>query len=202
MKSLILKYCITVILLMISSSVYSRSDTGHTYSTNDLSIIYNQTSGSNSKFKSVSGKEPSLLKSINDINVISFLNDSMISVSNNNQKDLKININTIVSLKIKKGSNAGIGIAIGGVSGMLLGFFLGYAAGPGSSAGEIMNVDGIYAMYGGLGGLLMGMGIGAGIGASVKVYKTIDLDKYKKDKRIMFESIFKAEKRRNNPDKW
>lgn len=187
---------------MISSSVYSRSDTGHTYSTNDLSIIYNQTSGSNSKFKSVSGKEPSLLKSINDINVISFLNDSMISVSNNNQKDLKININTIVSLKIKKGSNAGIGIAIGGVSGMLLGFFLGYAAGPGSSAGEIMNVDGIYAMYGGLGGLLMGMGIGAGIGASVKVYKTIDLDKYKKDKRIMFESIFKAEKRRNNPDKW
>ena len=83
MNSLKLKYFIIAILLIISSSVYSQSDTGHTYYTDDFSITLNEISDSNiTTNKSVGKTDFTLSKSINNINVISFLNDSLISVSN------------------------------------------------------------------------------------------------------------------------
>ncbi len=202
MKTLKLKYFIIATILLISSSVYSQSDTGHTYYTDDFSIILNEISDSNAVSNQSVGKTDfNLSKRINNINVISFLNDSIISVSNKHQSNLQLNINKINSVKIRKGSKLGIGMVSGGVAGLVLGIIIGQAMIP-KSSGSFMSgfMDGIYPMAGGLGGMLFGMGIGAGIGASVKVYKTIDLNKHKNDKRIIFESIFKAEKRKYYPD--
>ncbi len=60
----------------------------------------------------------------------------------------------------------------------------------------------IYPLSGALGGLLIGMGIGAGIGASSTAYTTIDMNKHKNDKRIVFESIFKAERIKKIRSNW
>jgi len=203
MKTLKLKYYITIIILMFSSSVYSQSDTGHTYYTKDLSIIYNQTPDSISKIKSVSGTKLSLSKTINKIKVISFLNDSMISVSNKKISNLQLNINKINSVRIRNGSELGMGMVLGGAAGLALGIIIGGAMIP-KSSGSFMSgfMDGIYPMAGGLGGLLFGMGIGAGVGASATAYKTIDMNKHKNDKRIVFESIFKAERIKKIRSNW
>ncbi len=207
MKTLKLKYFIIATILLISSSVYSQSDTGHTYYTDDFSIILNEISDSNAVSNQSVGKTDfNLSKRINNINVISFLNDSIISVSNKQQSNLQLNINKINSVKIKKGSKLGIGMFSGVVAGLALGIIIGKAMIPkssGKSSGSIMSdFDDIYLWAGGLGGMLFGMGIGAGIGSSIKEYKTIDLNKHKNGKRIIFESIFKAEKSKNNPDNW
>lgn len=211
MKTLKLKYFIVTILLSISSSVNSQSDTGNTYYTKDLTIIYNQTPDSSSKIKSVSGKKLSLSKNINEINVISFLNDSMISVSNKEISNLQLNINNIDTVRIRKGSKIGAGLAIGAMGGLLMGLMIGYAIMPQSSGSSMTSssfmssgsfMTGIYPLSGALGGLLIGMGIGAGIGASATAYTTIDMNKHKNDKRIVFESIFKAEKRKQIRSNW
>ena len=203
MKTLKLEYYITIIILMFSSSVYSQSDTGHTYYTKDLSIIYNQTPDSISKIKSVSGTKLSLSKTINKIKVISFLNDSMISVSNKKISNLQLNINKINSVRIRNGSKLGMGMVLGGAAGLALGIIIGGAMIP-KSSGSFMSgfMDGIYPMAGGLGGLLFGMGIGAGVGASATAYKTIDLNKHNNDKRLVFESIFKAERIKKIRSNW
>lgn len=204
MKTLKLKYYVTLILLMISSSVYSQTDTGNTYYTDDLSIILNGISDSNIVINKSSGKtDLTLSKRINNINRISFLNDSIVSVSNKEQSNLQLNINKINSVKIKNGSKVGTGLALGGLGGLLTGFIIGTAIEPKSSSGFMSGfMSGVYPLAGGLGGLLIGMGLGAVIGGSVNDYMKIDLNKYKNDKRIMFESIFKADKRKNNSDNW
>ncbi len=204
MKTLKLKHIKFAILLMISSSLYAQTFTGNTYYTDDLSIILNGTSDSNSVVnKSTSKTDLTLFNSINNINRISFLNDSIVSVSNKEQSNLQLNINKINSVNLKKGTKLGIGLALGGFGGLLMGFIIGSAMEPKSSSGFMSGfMSGVYPLIGGLGGLLTGMGIGAGIGSSVKDYKTIELNKFKNDKRIMFESIFKADKRKNNPDNW
>lgn len=197
MKTLKLEYYITIIILMFSSSVYSQSDTGHTYYTKDLSIIYNQTPDSISKIKSVSGTKLSLSKTINKIKVISFLNDSLISVSNKEISNLLLNINNIDSVRIKKGSKIGAGLGLGAMGGLFMGLMIGYAIMP---SGSFMT--NIYPLSGALGGLLIGMGIGAGIGASATAYTTIDMNKHKNDNRIVFESIFKAERLNKIRSNW
>jgi len=204
MNSLKLKYFIIAILLIISSSVYSQSDTGHTYYTDDFSITLNEISDSNiTTNKSVGKTDFTLSKSINNINVISFLNDSMISVSNKKISNLQLNINKINSVRIRNGSKLGMGMVLGGAAGLALGIIIGGAMIP-KSSGSFMSgfMDGIYPMAGGLGGLLFGMGIGAGIGASSTAYTTIDMNKHKNDKRIVFESIFKAERIKKIRSNW
>jgi len=211
MKTLKLEYYITIIILMFSSSVYSQSDTGHTYYTKDLSIIYNQTPDSISKIKSVSGTKLSLSKTINKNKVISFLNDSLISVSNKEISNLLLNINNIDSVRIKKGSKVGAGLALGAMGGLFMGLMIGYAIMPQSSSSSMSSssfmssgsfMSNIYPLSGALGGLLIGMGIGAGVGASATAYKTIDLNKHNNDKRLVFESIFKAERIKKIRSNW
>ena len=202
MNSLKLKYFIIATLLLISSSVYSQIDTGHTYYTDDFSITFNEISDSNiATNKSVGKTDFTLSKSIINIKVISFLNDSVITVSNKEISNLQLNINKINSVRIKKGSKLGNGMFLGGAAGLVLGIIIGGAMIP-KSSGSFMSgfMDGIYPIAGGLGGMLAGMGIGAAIGSSIKENKTIDLNKHKNDKRIIFESIFKAEKRKYYPD--
>lgn len=100
MKILILKYLILVILIYTSSIIYSQTDTGLTYITNDISIEY-----ITKTIKSISQATGKItlkydLQEMDNINKLRFVNDSCIKISNTDKSDFLLEIKKIKEISI------------------------------------------------------------------------------------------------------
>lgn len=166
MKTINIIYLTIVIFLMTCTVIYSQNDTSLVYYTDDILIYYNN--GFIENLSSVS-KEKTMIpdsRSISDIKKIRFLSDSLISVSNDKNNDLKIKINKINAVSYKNGSYTGAGIGLGILGGIIFGAIIGSLAEPQSWNG----MDGIYTGAGAILGIPIGGIIGGFIGASISSY--------------------------------
>ena len=175
-----------VILLVISSSVYSQYNSNPIYFTNDISIIYYEGSGLqiwNAKtgektFVSHSIKE----YSVGHISKIRFLSDSLISVSNYENSDLIMKISGIKEIRINNGSYLLTGIGLGALAGLVAGAALGSIIGSESESESTngFHFNGLSTDIGlGIGaaaGLLIGGITGGIIGGNNQTYETIDIN--------------------------
>ena len=200
MKKLNLKYPAIVILLVISSAVYSQYDSNKIYYTNDMLIEYKDGFKRYVNFKGdVISMVPNLI-TFNDISKIRFLSDSLISVSNQQSSDLKLKINGINKIGIKTGTQSLKGTLIGIGLGIVGGGLLGYAFGK--STEEENPVKGwFYIDPGGIGaaaGVLFGAIIG-GItgnitGRNSNSYDTFYMHKNTLDKKSELKRILRIDK--------
>ena len=202
MKKLNLKYPAIVILLVISSAVYSQYDSNKIYYTNDILIEYND---GFRRYVNIKGDIISMVPNLitfNDISKIRFLSDSLISVSNQQRSDLKLKINGINKIGIKSGTHSLEGTLIGIGLGIVGGGLLGYAFGK--STEEKNPVRGwIYIDPGGAGGAigafcgaLIGGIIGNIGGRNVNSYDTFDMQKNNFDKKSELKRILRIDKKK------
>lgn len=184
---------LAIVIIMLSGTVlYSQTKKINAYYPDDLTISY---------IKDVVKKNintDTIFQKIQNIDKVIFLNDSIIIISNEKQKNLKLNTALINSVRLKKGSSAGAGIALGAVGGILLGFLTGYAISPHDTSGtEMINVDAIYSLTGGLFGMAFGMIAGGMIGSSNHHYVTYEFNKPELNKKKELERILKIDKKEN-----
>lgn len=195
MKKLNIK-CLTILILLFSGSViYSQTKKTNTYYPDDFTISYIKGINKNTN------SNDTLYEKIQNINKVVILNDSMISISNEKQKNLTLNTKLISSVSLKKGSSLGVGIALGSVGGLFIGFLTGYAIRQSESSGsDMINVDAIYILTGSFLGMVSGMIVGGIIGGSVKHFKTYELRKPETDRKKELEKILKIDKKENTID--
>lgn len=176
--------CLAIaILLVISSTVYSQTNSNPIYFTNDISIIYYEGSGQQI-WNAKSGKKTFVSHSISvgHINKIRFLSDSLISVSNYENSDLIMKISGIKEIRINNGSYLLTGIGLGALAGLVAGAALGSIIGSESESGSTngFHFDGLSTDIGlGIGaaaGLLIGGITGGIIGGNNQTYETIDIN--------------------------
>lgn len=192
MKKLNVKYLIIVFLLLSGTALYSQTKKINAYYPDDLTISYIKGILNNSNTKDT------LFQKIQNINKVIFLNDSMIIISNAKQKNLKLNTGLINSVSIRKGSSVGVGLALGAVGGIMLGFLTGYAISPPDTSGtELINVTAIYSLTGSLVGMAFGMMVGGMIGGTNHHYKTYEMNKPELNKKRELERILRIDKKEN-----
>lgn len=192
MKTLTLKNLTIGIILTASSVTYSQSDSVTTYYPNEISIDYLK---ANAEGNTISTDQKSIetnLLTISDINKITFLTDSMLSISYNTRSDFKLAINRISKIDIKNGSNTVKGIIWGGLIGCAVGVIIGN-----SLEGSDINY---YAPFFGFIGLLAGILTGGVIGGNTTDYDTYDIDEYKSAKTKNLKRILEIDNVRNGKD--
>ncbi len=177
MKTLKLKYFIIATILLISSSVYSQSDTGHTYYTDDFSIRY---------FTGTPGK--STINTLKNINAVNFMNDSMIKLTYYYVNVDYLNINSIYEVSFQNNTNSKIGVWTGMILG---GAICGYAAGADVSPG----VGRVFSVIGGsVIGVLLGGYMGSALANLFPTYSTYDFKSHIKNKEKELKRILRINK--------
>lgn len=183
MKTQKIIYLTIVILLVISSTVYSQTNSNPIYFTNDISIIYYEGSGKQIWNAKTGGKTfISHSISVGHISKIRFLSDSLISVSNYEYSDLIMKISGIKEIRINNGSYLLTGIGLGALAGLVAGAALGSIIGSESESESTngFHFDGLSTDIGlGIGaaaGLLIGGITGGIIGGNNQTYETIDIN--------------------------
>jgi len=195
------KYLVTLILVFISSSICSQSDTNQTYYTDDISIDFS--SGLLNVLNIGTGKISFLpdSKSVENINKILFISDSIIKVSTEERSEHLININNIEQISVSRGISAGYifgGVGIGvlagfGISALIVGLQRddepsSYQPNPFSGLKDLGKMK--YSGY----GMLIGAVIGGIMGSLIPDYEVYDMNKFKSDKKKELERILKMEK--------
>lgn len=206
MKKLKLNYLITLLFFVTSLPSYSQYDSIKVYYPDYISIEYNE-EGMAEIYSVKTGERTykPYHSELQDVFKLKLLNDSVISVSNNANSNVLININKMNGISIKSGTNTGVGIVFGGLLGLLAGAGIGAAIG---SASEPESSGGVFAMKGfstAMGGLIgAGIGIltggvtGGVIGGEVKSYRTYYLKGNNLTKKNEMERILKLDKAYNN----
>lgn len=186
MKTLKIKYLMTVLLLLIYSSSNSQSDTNKIYFTNDISIDYNE--GLKEAVSYSTGKKTFVNSNLTILNIskLRILDDSLISVTSNSRSVIQLNINNISGVSIKSGSSAGWGVGLGLIIGLCAGAGIG-AAVESSRIPEDAKSSGFGAAIGGLIGIPVGILFGGIIGSNITGYETYELgnNNYEKKKELM-----------------
>lgn len=204
MKKLKLYYLVTLLFFVSGLSLYSQNDSIKVYYPDYISVEYNE-EGMAESYSVKTGVRTYLpyRTEIQDVFKLKLLNDSVISVSNNANSNVMININKLEGISIKSGSNTGTGIVLGGLIGLLAGAGIGAAAGSASeSSGGGFAMNGLASAMGGLIGagigILTGGVIGGVIGGEVKSYKTYYLKGNNLTRKNEMERILKLDKAYNN----
>ncbi len=122
MKKLKLNYLVTLLFFVSSLTLYSQNDSIKVYYPDNISIEYND-EGMAETYSVKTGVRTYLpyQSEIQDVVKLKLESDSMISVSNNANSNVMININKLEGISIKSGSNTGTGIVLGGLIGLLAG---------------------------------------------------------------------------------
>lgn len=186
-----LKYLILIVLLFEGHVIYSQTDTGKTYLTKNISIDYFNGTKNQINFDTHKITKVTNIESIDNISILRFVNDSIISVSNENRANVRLNINKISGVGLKSGSNLGYGIAIGVLAGLGAGVAI---VASNESPGMLKG----FATAGGAAlGILVGGLIGGMIGGFIPAYDMYELgDKYS-DKKSELERILKIDSKIN-----
>ncbi len=186
-----IKYLILLVLLFEGPVIYSQTDTGQTYFTKNISIDYYNGTKNQINFETHKFTEVTNIESIDNISILRFVNDSIISVSNESRANVRLNINKISGVGLKNGSNLGYGIAIGVLAGLGAGVAIGAAN---ESPGWL---KGFATAGGGALGILIGGLFGGMIGGFIPDYEMYELgDKYS-DKKSELERILKIDSKIN-----
>ena len=183
MKTLNIKYAIIIILLFAGTAIYSQSVKSKIYYSDIYSISYKNEFKINKDSNSTLPKIKYILKTIDQVYKIVFINDSLISASSGNTSSgTDININSISKIGYRK-SSVNIGSWIGLVAGAFTG---GYYAGAETSPG----VGRVFAAIGGalVGGFIGGSILGAFTPPS-DYYETYNLEKYSRNKKAELQRI-------------
>ena len=198
MKKLNLKYPAIVILLVISSAVYSQYDSNKIYYTNNILIEYNEGSRKYVNIKGGIISEVPNLITYDDISKIRILNDSLISVSNQQRSDLKLKINGINKIGIKSGTQSLKGTLIGIGLGIVGGGLLGYAFGKSDETrgNSLFYIDpgAASAVVGALLGAIIGGITGDRVGRNSNSYDTFYMHKNTIDKKSELKIILRIDK--------
>ena len=200
MKTLKIKYLMTVLLLLIYSSSNSQSDTNKIYFTNDISIDYNE--GLKEAVSYSTGKKTfvDFNQTIHNISKLRILNDSIISVTNQSRSDVQLNIDKINSVSIKSGGNTALGIALGALAGLGIGLIVGAATDKHDHKSGGWGID-FYVSptaVGALTGISLGALIGGIIGGNIPGYKNYDLNYNNLDKKKELKRVLDINKKLND----
>lgn len=181
MKTLKIKYLMTILLLAAGSVSFCQNDYNRIFYTNDISIIYivgpevrvNKTTGDSAKVTEY--------RTIDNISKLAILNDSLIRVSKDNLSDAQLNINKINSIRIKNGSYMGIGIGVGALAGLCIGLIVGSSLETGyeKSAWEIYISP---TAWGAIAGIPLGALIFGVTGSYIPSYDTYEMNRSNIDK--------------------
>lgn len=186
MKTLRIKYLMTVFLLLVYTSSNSQSDTNKIYYTNDISIYYDE--GLKEAVSYSTGKKTFVNSNLTILNIskLRILEDSLIRVTSNSSSSIQLNINNISGVSIKSGSSTGWGIGLGLLLGICAGAGIG-AAVESSRIPEDAKSSGFGAAFGGLIGIPVGILFGGIIGSNITGYETYELgnNNYEKKKELM-----------------
>ncbi len=191
MKTTIFKYLMIVLLMFTYSASYSQSGISKVYITKDVTIDYINGFKQSVNFDSHKVSKVPYIVSIENINRIFILNDSLLRISSDNTDDVEMNINKISGVEIKSGSNLGLGIGLGALVG------LGIGVGIGASNETNGWFHGLATAGGGVIGLLTGALFGGIIGGNTTSYETYQIgDNIDKQKEL--ERILKINKKQNS----
>lgn len=206
MKTRNIKFTAVFMILFLNSVIYSQNKSVRTYYPNDITI---NVSGSLLKSVSMESGEtvisPSIMQ-MENVSKISFLNDSMISVSNDVRSDVLINIDKINQVIISKGANggriaggAGIGALLGlGIGALIYGVSQKDDPEPGYGTNPFEGLEDLSMLpFMGI-GFLTGALVGGITGAVIPNNETFNMDKYKDDRANQLVRILKTDKKRHN----
>jgi len=195
---------LTALILITSyTAVFPQSESHKVYYTNDISFDYSADSliaASTEKGKNII---VSSLQKLDDINTVSILNDSVISVSGNNIINAKLNINKINSIKIRNGSYLGLGAGIGALVGLGVGIFIVTSSDYGEPSASWENLiiapveAGVNIIWGVL-STISGALIGGIIGGNISSFDKYYMVETKYNKRMELERILRIDGKLNN----
>lgn len=194
-----------LLILLLNTVIFSQSNGVITYYPDDITL--NISGGLMKSMSFETGNVvlvPSIV-SVQNVSKLSFINDSMISVTDDIKSDVLVNIDKIKQVTINKGvsggkiaGGAGIGALFGfGVGALIYGVTEKNEPGPPYGPNPFEEFEGLNMIsYGGI-GLLAGALIGGIIGAVIPNYETFDMDKYKNDRANQLINIIRSGKSKN-----
>lgn len=186
-----------LLILLLNSVIFSQSKRVISYYPDDITL---NISGGLMKSMSLETGNVVLVPSIvsvQNVSKLSFVNDSMIYVTNDVKSDVLVNIDKIKQVTINKGvsggkiaGGAGIGAIFGlGIGALIYGISQKDEPGPPYGPNPFDGLEDLNMIsYGGI-GLLAGALIGGIIGAVIPNYETFDMDKYKNDRANQLKNI-------------
>ena len=184
------------------SSIFSQSDLSQTYYTDNISIDYSDDSLVTANLET--GKMTLIPKSgnLNNINRVRMFNDSILSVSGDNNSRAMLNINKINSISIKNGTHVGLGIGLGALAGLGVGILIVTTANYEQTSDPLTNLilmpvnTGVNLLWGVL-STISGALLGGIIGGNITSYDKYYLDEVKYDKKNELEKILKIDAGQN-----
>ena len=202
MMSFKIIFRISVILMFSVSSIFSQSDLSQTYYTDNISIDYSDDSLVTANLET--GKMTLIPKSgnLNNINRVRMFNDSILSVSGDNNSRAMLNINKINSISIKNGTHVGLGIGLGALAGLGVGILIVTTANYEQTSDPLTNLilmpvnTGVNLLWGVL-STISGALLGGIIGGNITSYDKYYLDEVKYDKKNELEKILKIDAGQN-----
>ncbi|MBS1519200.1 MAG: hypothetical protein JSS91_14030 [Bacteroidetes bacterium] len=187
MKTLYLKYLTAVIFFFTCSGIYSQTDTNQIYNPGDIKIYYIIAPGDPINLDSRVTAQKRSYRSLDNINRLKFLNDSIISVFGENRPPVKLNLNKIIAIGIKNGSYTWTGIGLGCLGGAIAGAGIGAANDPPGL------FHGLATGFGGFIGFFAGGLIGGIIGGNIDSDVTVNMDKSVTDQKAELKKILNIE---------
>lgn len=192
MKTLNFLFSVIINYLVISSLVYSQSDSVNTYYQNDITIEY-----SSGLIKSISLESGYSVyipesRSLEGINKVKFLSDSIIKVSGKETSDVLVNIYKIEKITVSRGVSPGKifgGAAIGALFGAGAGALINGLNDDNKESGGPYIAPDFEGWDTALTGLIIGALTGGIIGSLIPSYETYTMNKLNNEKRKELEKI-------------
>lgn len=185
MKTLYMKYLVILMIFFTCSEILSQTDSNRVYYPGEITIYYIIIPGDPINAESNITAQKRSYRSVDNINRLKFLNDSIISVFGEDHPPIKINIKKIIRIDIKSGSYIWTGIGLGSLAGIVAG------AGIGAIGETSGSYNGISTAFGGFIGFFAGGIIGGIIGGNIDSDVTINMDKSKTDQKTELKRILK-----------
>ncbi|MEO8210847.1 MAG: hypothetical protein ABI840_09805 [bacterium] len=192
MKTQKFKINVTLFLLSFCSIAFSQNDSTKIFKMKDFSISYIK--GLANLYNDVTKKNNrvSLITTVEDITKLSFMNDTIISISTERSQSQQLNLDKITQLSIYRGSNTWKGIVIGAGAGAVLGFLVGVLSG--STEGTIWFTPEATGVLMGIVGIPLGAIIGGIVGANNPSFDTFTLGNVKQNKKDALIKILNSNK--------
>jgi len=200
MKAQKIKNLMTIMILLLSSLVFSQTGSKQVYYPKDISIEYND--GLMQEINAKTGELTLVPNSVNiaKISRLEILSDSIISITNQSRSDVQLNIDKINSVRIKSGGNTALGIALGALAGLGIGLIVGAATDKHDHKSGGWGID-FYVSptaVGALSGISLGALIGGIIGGNIPGYKNYDLNYNNLDKKKELKRVLDINKKLND----
>lgn len=199
-------YTLALILLVSCPGVFSQIESQPIYYTNDISIDYSDDSLIAASTENGKSIKINVVQNLDDINTVSILSDSIISVSGNKIANAKLSINKINSISVKNGSYSGLGIGVGALTGLGVGILIVANSNYEKTSDPATNLVlmpvnlGLNLLWGIL-STVTGALVGGIIGGNISSYDEYHMDNFKYNKKKELERILRIDGKLNRENR-